>query len=73
MFNQGGPATGEARKCCPRADRKKFHELENQIELVETRLAEASGPAELSKLQTMLDKLEAILARLHETDVDDAD
>jgi beta-lactamase regulating signal transducer with metallopeptidase domain len=72
MFNHGGPVIG-TRKPCWVGERSKFQELENQIALIETRLAETTDGAMIAKLQGMLGKLEGILTELQEADADEAD
>ena len=64
MLNHGGPAENERKTKGASGDFGRFKELEGNIASIEAKLAVEKDPDEVAKLQAMLDKLEAVLAKL---------
>jgi len=63
MFDHGAPATDLSRKHAY-ASGPRYQELENNITVLEAKLAGEQDPDEVAKLRLMLEKLEALLVRL---------
>jgi len=66
MLNHGGPEPDPTGKARHLANAGRFQELEANIAGVQAKLVQATNPDEIAKLQVMLTKLKAILARLQE-------
>ncbi len=66
MFDRCGPEQLSAPRKVYAGGRKQFQELEGGIDALKDRMATTQDPARIARLETMLTKLEAILARLQQ-------
>ena len=64
MLNHGGPTRARKDAKQGRGDLPRFKELEANIATIQANLAMEKDPKEVAKLRVMLEKLEAILAKL---------
>jgi hypothetical protein len=64
MLNHGAPDRPSKPGSFPPDEGQRYREIEGKIAAIEAKLAATTDPAELARLQTMLDKLETILAKL---------